>query len=95
MEALIPVHLIKWSKGSKGIAGSIWAWRRCPASKSRRWLPLGCALACFFYEHGEPSHNFQGLRAYKDKFDPAWDPRYLAYPGGLGLARIRVTSRLS
>ena len=86
MEALF-VHLIKWSK-----------------EQGYRWLDLGMApmsgfeqspvaplwmrLGVFLYEHGEPLYNFQGLRAYKDKFDPVWDPRYLAYPGGLKLARI-------
>jgi phosphatidylglycerol lysyltransferase len=28
------------------------------------------------------------LRQYKDKFDPVWEPRYLASPGGLVLARV-------
>ena len=50
--------------------------------------PLWMRLGVFLYEHGEPFYNFQGLRAYKDKFDPVWDARYLAYPGGLKLARI-------
>jgi phosphatidylglycerol lysyltransferase len=36
----------------------------------------------------EAFYNFQGLRAYKQKFDPEWEPRYLAYPGGLRLSRI-------
>ena len=38
--------------------------------------------------HGESVYNFQGLRAYKEKFDPVWEPRYLAYPGGMRLPRI-------
>ncbi len=33
-------------------------------------------------------YNFQGLRAYKEKFDPVWEPHYLAYPGGLALPRV-------
>ena len=45
-------------------------------------------LGAFLYEHGESIYNFQGLRAYKEKFDPAWEPHYLAYPGGLRLPRI-------
>ena len=39
----------------------------------------------FVYRHGEAFYNFEGLRAYKDKFHPVWEPRYLAYPGGLAL----------
>lgn len=34
------------------------------------------------FAHGEHFYNFQGLRAFKEKFDPAWEPRYLASPGG-------------
>jgi phosphatidylglycerol lysyltransferase len=49
--------------------------------------PLWARLASFVYEHGEAVYNFQGLRAFKEKFDPVWRPRYLAYPGGLRLAR--------
>ena len=69
-----------------------------------RWFPIGMAplsgfetspvaplwtrLAAFLYQHGEAVYNFQGLRAFKEKFDPVWQPRYLAYPGGLRLARV-------
>lgn len=28
-------------------------------------------------------YNFQGLRSFKEKFKPQWEPRYLATPGGL------------
>ena len=31
------------------------------------------------YRFGENFYNFQGLRHYKDKFDPEWLPRYMAY----------------
>jgi phosphatidylglycerol lysyltransferase len=48
------------------------------------WYRLGA----FLYEHGEAAYDFQGLRTHKEKFDPVWAPRYLAYPGGLGLPRI-------
>ncbi len=40
------------------------------------------------YRLGENFYNFQGLRQYKEKFDPAWAPMYLASPGGLALPRI-------
>jgi len=42
----------------------------------------------FAISYGEDFYNFQGLRRYKDKFDPVWQPKYLACPGGLVLPRI-------
>jgi phosphatidylglycerol lysyltransferase len=36
-------------------------------------------LARVLFQRGEHWYNFQGLRAYKDKFDPEWVPRYMAY----------------
>ena len=45
-------------------------------------------LGAFLFRHGEHFYNFQGLREYKEKFDPVWEPRYLASPGGLALPRI-------
>jgi phosphatidylglycerol lysyltransferase len=50
----------------------------------RNWL----TFCRFVYQHGEPFYNFHGLRAYKEKFDPEWEPRYLVYPGGLVLAKV-------
>jgi phosphatidylglycerol lysyltransferase len=36
-------------------------------------------LANLLFQHGENWYNFQGLRFYKDKFEPEWVPRYMAY----------------
>ena len=36
-------------------------------------------LANVLFQHGENWYNFQGLRFYKEKFDPDWVPRYMAY----------------
>jgi phosphatidylglycerol lysyltransferase len=44
-----------------------------------RWHRLGRLV----FEHGERFYNFRGLRSFKDKFDPVWEPRYLAAPGGI------------
>jgi len=40
--------------------------------------------------YGEKFYNTQGLRQYKEKFDPQWVPRYLAAPRGLALVRAFV-----
>lgn len=42
------------------------------------WHRLGRML----FAHGENFYNFRGLRAFKEKFDPQWEARYLASPGG-------------
>ncbi len=52
--------------------------------------PLWTHLGRFLYHHGETFYNFEGLRAYKEKFHPVWEPRYLAYPGGLVLPEVLV-----
>ncbi len=58
--------------------------------ENRALAPLWNRLGAFVYRHGEHFYNFQGLRQYKQKFDPQWRPRYLASPGGLALPQIFV-----
>lgn len=40
--------------------------------------PLWHKLAAGIFQRGESFYNFQGLRSYKDKFSPQWEPRYIA-----------------
>jgi phosphatidylglycerol lysyltransferase len=85
MEGLM-VHVMRWGKEqgyrsfSLGMA-PLSGFERSPVA------PLWTRLGSFLYTHGETFYNFQGLRAYKDKFHPVWQSRYLAYPGGLTLPR--------
>ena len=86
MEALI-VHVINWGKAN----GYAWfALGMAPMSgfESSPIAPLWSRAGNFLYEHGAKLYNFQGLRAFKNKFDPVWESRYLVYPGGLRLPRI-------
>ena len=86
MEALI-VHLMRWGKEE----GYRWfALGMAPMSgfESSPVAPLWARVGAFLYEHGRAVYNFQGLRAYKDKFNPEWEAHYLAYPGGFRLPRI-------
>ncbi|WP_159947232.1 phosphatidylglycerol lysyltransferase domain-containing protein [Rhizobium sp. 18065] len=41
------------------------------------WNHVGRQL----YENGERFYNFRGVHAFKSKFDPDWQPRYLAVAG--------------
>jgi phosphatidylglycerol lysyltransferase len=56
--------------------------------EGRNIAPLWSRLGALVYRHGEHFYNFQGLRAYKDKYDPVWEPRYLACPGGLAFPLV-------
>jgi phosphatidylglycerol lysyltransferase len=56
--------------------------------ENRALAPLWHRMGSFLFRHGESFYNFEGLRRYKEKFDPVWEPRYLASPGGLHLARV-------
>jgi len=53
-----------------------------------RLAPAWHRLGSFLYRHGEYFYNFEGLRRYKSKFQPLWEPRYLVSPGGIALPRI-------
>jgi phosphatidylglycerol lysyltransferase len=69
-----------------------------------RWFNLGMAplsgldrhplapawhrVGNFVFRHGEHFYNFEGLRRYKAKFDPHWEPKYLVARGGIALPRV-------
>jgi phosphatidylglycerol lysyltransferase len=60
--------------------------------QNRALAPVWNRAGALLYRHGEHFYNFRGLRQYKDKFDPEWEPRYLASPGGLALPRILAST---
>jgi len=82
-------------------------------ARGYRWFNLGMAplsglsdhrlaphwhrIAAFVARNGERFYGFKGLRTYKEKFNPIWEPRYLACPGGWALPQILldVTSLIS
>jgi phosphatidylglycerol lysyltransferase len=82
-------------------------------SQGYRWFNLGMAPLSGLEEHplapawhklgrlltryGENFYHFEGLRKYKEKYQPVWRPRYLAAPGGVALAGalLDVTNLIS
>jgi phosphatidylglycerol lysyltransferase len=57
------------------------------------WHKLGRMVQ----RYGEMFYPFEGLRKYKEKFQPVWRPRYLAAPDGLAIAGalLDVTALIS
>jgi phosphatidylglycerol lysyltransferase len=44
----------------------------------RPLAPIMSRVGRLLFERGEDIYNFQGVRRYKDKYDPLWSPRYIA-----------------
>jgi phosphatidylglycerol lysyltransferase len=86
MEILF-VHVLEWGK-DQGYQRFVLGMAPLSGVETSPVAPLWNRLGAFLFEHGEAIYRFQGLRAFKDKFDPAWEPRYLVYVGGMRLPRI-------
>ena len=56
--------------------------------QNRSFAPLWNRFGALVFGQGETFYNFRGLHQYKDKFDPEWEARYLATPGGLALPLV-------
>jgi len=52
-----------------------------PTPLASRWH----RLAGIIWRFGGRFYNFRGLRAFKSKFQPHWEPRYLAASGSVGV----------
>ncbi|KEO55031.1 bifunctional lysylphosphatidylglycerol flippase/synthetase MprF [Thioclava pacifica] len=51
--------------------------------EARRGARLWNRFGAILFRHGSAFYNFEGLRAYKNKFDPEWRPRFVAVPPGV------------
>ena len=58
--------------------------------ESHPLAPAWHRVGNFIFRHGEHFYNFEGLRRYKAKFDPVWEPRYLVARGGIALPRVLI-----
>jgi len=46
--------------------------------EDRPLAPIMSRVGRLLFERGEDIYNFQGVRRYKDKYDPLWASRYIA-----------------
>ena len=59
-----------------------------------RYAPLFARFGRFVFERGEAFYGFEGLRKFKDKFGPVWEPRYIAAPGAWSLPIVLAEAAL-
>jgi phosphatidylglycerol lysyltransferase len=81
------VQLMLWGQ-AEGFASFNLGMAPLSGLENRSLGPLWARAGALAYRFGENFYNFQGLRQYKEKFDPTWEPTYLASPGGLVLPVI-------
>ena len=58
--------------------------------RTHRLAPHWHRVARVVWSLGRRFYNFQGLRTFKGKFDPIWEPRYLAASGLFGPYRALI-----
>ena len=83
------VNLMQWGK-QEGYRWFSLGLAPLSGIDARRLAPVWARIGNILYQHGGAFYGFEGLRAYKAKFAPVWEPRYIAGPHGLGLARALV-----
>ncbi len=80
------VHLLQWAK-ERGFVTFTLGIAPLSGIDGRRLAPAGARAAALIFHHGERLYGFRGLRAYKEKFSPRWEPRYIAGPRGVGMVQ--------
>ena len=83
------VHLMLWGR-EQGFRTFNLGMAPLAGMPRHRLAPLWARAANMIFRHAEPLYGFEGLRAYKQKFDPVWEPRFIAGPTGLGMLRALV-----
>jgi phosphatidylglycerol lysyltransferase len=88
------VNLMLWAK-EQGYARFSLGMAPLSGIEDRRLAPAWAKAGAFVFRHGERFYGFRGLRTYKEKYAPAWEPRYVAGPNALSLLKgLRDLSRL-
>jgi phosphatidylglycerol lysyltransferase len=73
------VELIEWGR-REGYQAIEFGMAPLSGLDDRPLAPILSRVGNLLFERGEEIYNFQGVRAYKGKYDPVWRPRYIAAP---------------
>jgi phosphatidylglycerol lysyltransferase len=73
------VELIAWGR-EQGYQAFEFGMAPLAGLEDRPLAPIMSRVGRLLFERAEEIYNFQGVRRYKDKYDPLWQPRYVAAP---------------
>jgi phosphatidylglycerol lysyltransferase len=73
------VELIAWGR-AQGYEAFEFGMAPLAGLDDRPLAPIMSRVGNLLFERGEEIYNFQGVRRYKDKYDPVWQSRYIAAP---------------
>ncbi|HYC96833.1 bifunctional lysylphosphatidylglycerol flippase/synthetase MprF [Brevundimonas sp.] len=78
MDALF-IHLMLWGR-EQGYAMFDLGMAPLAGLEEHRLAPMATRIAALVYRQAGGLYGFEGLRAFKDKFGPRWEPVYIAAP---------------
>jgi phosphatidylglycerol lysyltransferase len=73
------VELMAWGRG-EGYGSFDFGMAPLSGLEDRPLAPVLSRVGRLIFDRGEEIYNFQGVRRYKDKYDPLWQPRYVCAP---------------
>jgi lysylphosphatidylglycerol synthetase-like protein (DUF2156 family) len=73
------VELLQWGR-REGYTAFEFGMAPLAGLEDRPLAPIMSRVGRLLFERGEDLYNFRGVRRYKDKYDPVWQPRYIAAP---------------
>ncbi|MDR3509286.1 MAG: bifunctional lysylphosphatidylglycerol flippase/synthetase MprF [Caulobacteraceae bacterium] len=74
------VEMLHWGR-EQGYVAFEFGMAPLAGLEDRPLAPIMSRVGNLLFERGEDLYNFRGVRRYKDKYDPVWQPRYIAAPG--------------
>jgi glycosyltransferase 2 family protein len=81
------VELLQWGREQEYVA---FEFGMAPLAglEHRPLAPIMSRVGRLLFERGEEIYNFRGVHRYKDKYDPVWQPRYIAAPHKWAIPRL-------
>ncbi len=73
------VELLKWGV-AQGYGAFDFGMAPLSGLQDRPLAPMMSRVGSLLFENAEDLYNFQGVREFKNKWDPLWRPRYVAAP---------------